>query len=63
MVRLLTYWDCHRFFNDVFQTGKFGSVPHLLRAFLDGDSYLALPFNIQALDEIVSFVQGGVDSD
>ncbi|KAI0176966.1 hypothetical protein BJ166DRAFT_11350 [Pestalotiopsis sp. NC0098] len=48
------------FFNDVFQTGRFGSIPHLLRAFLDGDSYLALPFNIQALDEIFIMIFGNM---
>ncbi|KAI1169865.1 hypothetical protein F4777DRAFT_571574 [Nemania sp. FL0916] len=48
------------FFNDVFSTGSFGSFWHILRAFYDGDSYIALPFRIQLLDEAFIAVFGGL---
>lgn len=44
-----------RFFNDVFSTGEFGDFWHILRAFYDGDSCLALPLYFRFFDELVSF--------
>ncbi|KAI9709551.1 MAG: hypothetical protein M1820_003311 [Bogoriella megaspora] len=41
------------FFNDVFSNGGFGGVLHTLRAFYDGDAYLALPFGSQLIDQAV----------
>ena len=32
---------------------KFGGVAHVLRAFYDGDAYLALPLHFRFIDEIV----------
>jgi hypothetical protein len=45
---------CSRFFNDVFSAGKFGGFWPTLRAFYDGDAYLALPLYFKVLDEVVS---------
>jgi hypothetical protein len=44
-----------RFFNDVFSKGGFGGIWHTLRAFYDGDAYLALPLGSQLVDQMVSF--------
>ena len=44
---------CCRFFNDVLSQGGFGGMWHILRAFYDGDAYLALPLRLQAIDEAV----------
>ena len=44
----------YRFFNDVFSQGGFGGIWHTLRAFYDGDTYLALPLRSQLVDQAVS---------
>lgn len=44
----------YRFFNDIFSTGIFGGFFHTMRAFYDGDTYLALPLYFQFIDEVVS---------
>lgn len=41
------------FFQDIFQAGSPGLLM-ALRAFYDGDTYIALPGNIKILDQIVS---------
>ncbi|KAI1125117.1 hypothetical protein F5Y10DRAFT_14663 [Nemania abortiva] len=48
------------FFNDVFSTGTSRSFWHLLRAFYDGDTYIALPLHFQFLDEVFLGVFGGI---
>ncbi|KAI1425413.1 hypothetical protein F5Y12DRAFT_747413 [Xylaria sp. FL1777] len=48
------------FFNDIFSTGTFGGFWHILRAFYDGDSYIALPLHFQFLDEVFLTVFGGI---
>ncbi|KAI0381349.1 hypothetical protein F5Y04DRAFT_255274 [Hypomontagnella monticulosa] len=48
------------FFNDVLSTGKFGSIWHLLRAFYDSQTYLALPFYFQFIDEVFITIFGGI---
>ncbi|KAI0150553.1 hypothetical protein GGR57DRAFT_185854 [Xylariaceae sp. FL1272] len=48
------------FFNDIFSTGKFGNLWHVLRAFYDGDTYISLPFGSQALDQVFLTVVGGI---
>jgi hypothetical protein len=56
---LLTIAGSHsRFFNDVFSKGGFGGVWHTLRAFYDGDAYLALPLGVQLIDQAVSTKTG-----
>lgn len=47
-----------RFFNDVFSRRGFGGIWHTLRAFYDGDAYLALPLGSQLVDQMVSFGRG-----
>lgn len=51
-----------RFFNDVFSKGGFGGVWHTLRAFYDGDAYLALPLGSQLVDQVVSIPQRCLDT-
>ncbi|KIM93742.1 hypothetical protein OIDMADRAFT_21493 [Oidiodendron maius Zn] len=48
------------FFNDVFSKGGFGGVWHTLRAFYDGDAYLALPLHSQLIDQAFVSVLGGI---
>ncbi|KAI1324473.1 hypothetical protein F5Y16DRAFT_402321 [Xylariaceae sp. FL0255] len=48
------------FFNDVFSKGQLGSFWHLLRAFYDGDSYIALPLNSRILDQAFISVFGAL---
>ncbi|KAI0486323.1 hypothetical protein F4859DRAFT_469895 [Xylaria cf. heliscus] len=48
------------FFNDVFSTGTIAGFWHLLRASYDGDTYIALPFGSQLLDEVFLTVFGGI---
>ncbi|CAI6080528.1 unnamed protein product [Clonostachys chloroleuca] len=48
------------FFNDVFSKGGFGGVWHTLRAFYDGDAYLALPLGVQLIDQAFVFLLGGI---
>ncbi|KAI1856781.1 hypothetical protein JX265_011422 [Neoarthrinium moseri] len=51
------------FFSDVFSTGSFGTladVPHMLRAFYDGDTYLALPLYFRFFDEVFMTIAGGL---
>ncbi|KAI1409704.1 hypothetical protein F5Y13DRAFT_169300 [Hypoxylon sp. FL1857] len=48
------------FFNDVFSTGKFGNFWHLLRAFYDAETYVALPFYFQFFDEAFITIFGGI---
>ncbi|KAI2638972.1 hypothetical protein GGS26DRAFT_587743 [Hypomontagnella submonticulosa] len=48
------------FFNDVLSTGNFGSYWHILRAFYDSQTYLALPFYFQFFDEAFITIFGGV---
>ncbi|KAK2589866.1 hypothetical protein QQS21_012457 [Conoideocrella luteorostrata] len=48
------------FFKDVFSKGGFGGVFHTLRAFYDGDSYLALPLGSRAVDQAFLAVFGGL---
>lgn len=47
-------WHHNGFFNDVFSNGGLGSVWHTLRAFYDGDAYLALSLHSQLIDQAVS---------
>lgn len=51
---LILVWRYYRFFNDVFSKGGFGGVWHTLRAFYDGDAYLAIPLRSQFIDQTVS---------
>ncbi|KAI1100846.1 hypothetical protein F4804DRAFT_317698 [Jackrogersella minutella] len=48
------------FFNDVFSTGQFGGFWHILRAFYDSETYLALPLHFQFFDEVFIAVFGGI---
>ncbi|KAH8892924.1 hypothetical protein GQ53DRAFT_646362 [Thozetella sp. PMI_491] len=48
------------FFNDIFSGGKFGSLWHILRAFYDGDAYLALPLGSQLIDQAFLNIFGGI---
>ncbi|KAI2606661.1 hypothetical protein GGR54DRAFT_411426 [Hypoxylon sp. NC1633] len=48
------------FFNDVFATGGYGGLLHILRAFYDGDTYLSLPLYFQFFDEVFLTVFGGI---
>ncbi|KAK2594391.1 hypothetical protein QQS21_007897 [Conoideocrella luteorostrata] len=48
------------FFNDVFSQGGFGGIMHTLRAFYDGDAYLALPLGSRMVDEAFLTVFGGL---
>ncbi|KAI9151466.1 hypothetical protein HJFPF1_08668 [Paramyrothecium foliicola] len=48
------------FFNDLLQEGTFGNPALILRAFYDGDTYLALPFYSQYVDEIFITIFGGI---
>ncbi|KAI1384397.1 uncharacterized protein F4822DRAFT_415020 [Hypoxylon trugodes] len=48
------------FFNDVFSKGKFGNIWHLLRAFYDAETYLALPLYFRFFDEVFITVFGGI---
>ncbi|KAH8901744.1 hypothetical protein GQ53DRAFT_815191 [Thozetella sp. PMI_491] len=48
------------FFNDLLSLGGFSNVPHILRAFYDGDAYLALPLYFRFFDEIFITVFGGI---
>ncbi|KAI9162781.1 hypothetical protein HJFPF1_04373 [Paramyrothecium foliicola] len=48
------------FFNDVFSKGGFGGLWHTLRAFYDGDTYLALPLGSRILDEAFVTILGGL---
>ncbi|KAI3318090.1 hypothetical protein HD806DRAFT_324053 [Xylariaceae sp. AK1471] len=48
------------FFNDLFSTGNFAGYWHLLRAYYDGDTYLALPLYFRFLDEVFMTVFGGI---
>ncbi|CEJ89678.1 hypothetical protein VHEMI05505 [[Torrubiella] hemipterigena] len=48
------------FFNDMFAKGGFPGVLHALRAFYDGDGYMALPFGSRLLDEIFISLFGGM---
>lgn len=34
--------------------GSFSGFWHIMRAFYDGDAYLALPFGVKFIDEVVS---------
>ncbi|KAI0202413.1 hypothetical protein F4808DRAFT_421540 [Astrocystis sublimbata] len=48
------------FFNDILSTGTFGGFWHILRAFYDGDTYIALPLHSQFLDELFMAVFGRI---
>ncbi|KAH9987275.1 hypothetical protein F4779DRAFT_611502 [Xylariaceae sp. FL0662B] len=48
------------FFNDVLSTGKFGGFWHLLRAFYDCETYVALPLYFQFFDEVFMVIFGGI---
>ncbi|KAI4859874.1 hypothetical protein F4820DRAFT_438513 [Hypoxylon rubiginosum] len=48
------------FFNDIFSTGIFGGFFHTMRAFYDGDTYLALPLYFQFIDEVFLAIFGGI---
>ena len=52
---LLYYFG--RFFNDALSGGAFTGILHILRAFYDGDAYLALPLGSQYIDEAVSLLK------
>lgn len=43
----------YRFFNDMMSQGSFSGFWHIMRAFYDGDAYLALPFGVKFIDEVV----------
>ncbi|KAI2607144.1 uncharacterized protein GGS25DRAFT_494566 [Hypoxylon fragiforme] len=46
------------FFNDVLSTGMFGSFWHVVRAFHDWDTYLALPLYFRFFDEVFMMIFG-----
>ncbi|KAL4882810.1 hypothetical protein BJY04DRAFT_35223 [Aspergillus karnatakaensis] len=48
------------FFRDTFKFGNPPPVLHALRAFWDGDTYLALPVGVRVLDEAFMLVFGGL---
>ncbi|KAK6085548.1 hypothetical protein SCUP515_00655 [Seiridium cupressi] len=51
------------FFNDLLSTGSFSKlsdVPRTLRAFRDGDTYLALPLYFRVFDEVFIMIAGSV---
>ncbi|KAJ2997706.1 hypothetical protein NUW58_g566 [Xylaria curta] len=48
------------FFNDIFSAGTFGGFWYILRAFYDGDAYIALPLHSQFLDQVFLTVFGGI---
>ncbi|KAI1769930.1 hypothetical protein F4818DRAFT_456507 [Hypoxylon cercidicola] len=48
------------FFNDILSTGRFEGFFHILRAFYDGDAYLALPLYFQFFDQVFLTIFGGI---
>ncbi|KAG9239867.1 hypothetical protein BJ878DRAFT_546915 [Calycina marina] len=50
------------FFNDVFAYGSIGpgNIWHTLRAFYDGDAYIALPLRSQVVDQVFITLFGGL---
>lgn len=48
------------FFNDLLQQGQFGNPALILRTFYDWDTYLALPFYFQFIDEMFILIFGGI---
>ncbi|MCJ1467877.1 hypothetical protein MMC07_006502 [Pseudocyphellaria aurata] len=47
-----------RFFRDLFQAGKPGFLL-AMRAFFDGDTYIALPGNVKTIDQVFTTLVGG----
>ncbi|KAH7010741.1 hypothetical protein B0J12DRAFT_751381 [Macrophomina phaseolina] len=49
-----------QFFHDFFSSGTYPGFWHALRAFYNGDTYIALPGNIKLLDKAFILVFGGI---